>query len=239
MGIKHIAAAMIAPAAVVGVAFSGGISASAATIHQDASTHHALVSQKAAARQVARHDDRAKYHRWITVHTGDTLSDIATAHHMTWQEIFATYPNTHKLHNPDLITTGERLRLPANPKARAADFTALVRHGRGPAEAVPAAPAATSAPAPAPTTATPAASQPSGGSVSGAGESSFEQCVSLRESGNNPTEPDGLFGILPSTWASLGYSGSAGQASVAQQKEAFNRLYAEDGTSPWAPYDGC
>jgi hypothetical protein len=235
MGIKHIAAAMIAPAAVVGVAFSGGISASAATIHQDASTHSTFVSQKAAARSVARHDDQAKYHRWITVHTGDTLSHLASAHHLTWQEIFATYPNTHKLHNPDMITTGERLRLPADPKARAADFTALVRHGRGPVKPAPA-PAATSAPAP--TTTAPTATQ-SSGSVSGAGESSFEQCVSLRESGNNPTDPDGLFGILPSTWASLGYSGSAGEASVAQQKEAFNRLYAEDGTSPWAPYDGC
>jgi hypothetical protein len=72
-----------------------------------------------------------------------------------------------------------------------------------------------------------------------AGESSFEQCVAWRESSDNPTDPDGLFGILPSTWASLGYSGTAGEASVAQQKIAFNRLYAEDGTQPWAPSDGC
>jgi hypothetical protein len=72
-----------------------------------------------------------------------------------------------------------------------------------------------------------------------AGMSSFEQCVAWRESGNTPTDPDGLFGILPSTWASLGYSGTAGQASVAQQKVAFSRLYAMDGTQPWAPSDGC
>ena len=73
-----------------------------------------------------------------------------------------------------------------------------------------------------------------------AGMSSFEQCVAWRESGDNPTASSaGLFGILPVTWASLGFSGTAGQASVAQQKAAFSLLYAQDGTSPWAPYDGC
>jgi len=72
-----------------------------------------------------------------------------------------------------------------------------------------------------------------------AGESSFEQCVAWRESGDTPTDPDGLFGILPSTWAELGYSGTAGQASVAQQDVAFQRLYAEYGAQPWAPSDGC
>jgi hypothetical protein len=73
-----------------------------------------------------------------------------------------------------------------------------------------------------------------------AGMSAFEQCVAWRESGDNPTaSSSGLFGILPSTWASLGYPGTAGQASVALQKAAFNRLYAQYGTQPWAPYDGC
>ncbi len=76
------------------------------------------------------------------------------------------------------------------------------------------------------------------GSTGAAG--SFQQCVAWRESGNNPTaSSSGLYGILPSTWASLGYSGTAGSASVAQQNQAFQQLYAQDGTSPWAPYDGC
>jgi hypothetical protein len=78
----------------------------------------------------------------------------------------------------------------------------------------------------------------SGGSLTG-GMSSFEQCVAWRESGDTPTDPDGLFGILPSTWAQLGYSGTAGQASVGQQEVAFQRLYAEYGAQPWAPSDGC
>jgi hypothetical protein len=73
-----------------------------------------------------------------------------------------------------------------------------------------------------------------------AGMSAFERCVAWRESSDNPTASSaGLFGILPSTWASLGYQGTAGQASVALQKAAFNRLYSMYGTSPWAPYDGC
>ncbi len=72
------------------------------------------------------------------------------------------------------------------------------------------------------------------------GMSAFEQCVAWRESGDNPTASSaGLFGILPATWASLGYQGTAGTSSVAMQKAAFDRLYAADGTQPWAPYDGC
>jgi hypothetical protein len=101
---------------------------------------------------------------------------------------------------------------------------------------------------PATATQSPTGSQsPSGGgqaaATSGqsltAGMSAFEQCVAWRESGNTPTDPDGLFGILPSTWAQLGYSGTAGQASVAQQEAAFNQLYAQYGAQPWAPSDGC
>jgi hypothetical protein len=73
-----------------------------------------------------------------------------------------------------------------------------------------------------------------------AGMSSFEQCVAWRESGDNPTASSaGLFGILPSVWAQLGYSGTAGQAPVAQQEAAFNQLYAQYGAQPWAPSDGC
>jgi hypothetical protein len=69
--------------------------------------------------------------------------------------------------------------------------------------------------------------------------SPFEKCVAYRESTDTPTDPDGLFGILPSIWASLGYSGTAGQAPISLQVTAFNRLYAEYGAQPWAPSDGC
>ena len=89
-------------------------------------------------------------------------------------------------------------------------------------------------------TGTSSASTGTSSASTGSSPSSFQQCVSWRESGNNPTaSSSGLYGILPSTWASLGYSGTAGSASVAQQNQAFQQLYAQDGTSPWAPYDGC
>jgi hypothetical protein len=132
-----------------------------------------------------------------------------------------------------------------------------VRHARPPAHqaAQPTTPAtaqptpASTQPAPQP----PAASQPAAGSQaeSGsvaatssepltAGMSPYEQCVAWRESGDNPTASSaGLFGILPSIWAQLGYPGTAGQASVALQKVAFDRLYAQYGTQPWSPSDGC
>jgi hypothetical protein len=73
-----------------------------------------------------------------------------------------------------------------------------------------------------------------------AAEASYEKCVAWRESGDNPTASSaGMFGILPSVWAQLGYPGTADQASVAQQLIAFHRLYLEYGTQPWTPSDGC
>jgi LysM repeat protein len=67
---------------------------------------------------------------------------------------------------------------------------------------------------------------------------SFQACVATRESGNGSGSSN-IYGILNSTWASLGRSGSAWTASRAEQDAAFAQLYARDGTQPWAPYDGC
>jgi hypothetical protein len=131
--------------------------------------------------------------------------------------------------------------LAVRPAAHTANHVRLSAH-RSPKHATtPAAKPATTATQP------PASSQPpAAASVAAttpqpltAGMSSFEQCVAWRESGDTPTDPDGLFGILPSVWAQLGYSGTAGQASVAQQEAAFNQLYAQYGAQPWAPSDGC
>ena len=131
---------------------------------------------------------------------------------------------------------------PAKPRASTHQAT---QHAASSGQAAAArAPAPPPAPAPAPPPAPaqpPAPTQPAATSQPlTAGMSSFEQCVAWHESGDNPTASSaGLFGILPATWAQLGYPGTAGQASVALQKVAFQRLYAELGTSPWAPYDGC
>jgi Transglycosylase-like domain/LysM domain len=87
------------------------------------------------------------------------------------------------------------------------------------------------------------------GHVGTGGMSAFEACVISRESGGNPRAVNpssgagGLFQFLPSTWAGLGYAaaypGGAQTAPVSVQMAAFAKLYAEAGTSPWAPYDGC
>ena len=185
-----------------------------------------------------------------TVQSGDTLSGIAARSGVSLSAIERANP---KIHNPNLIYVNQQVNVPDG------------RSGVTPISG-PAAPAPTSAPATADegssTTSQPAASEgvasssssssstssstassTTGSSTAGASTGapgSFQACVAWRESGNNPTASSaGLYGILPSTWASLGYSGTAGQASVAQQTQAFQQLYAQDGTAPWAPYDGC
>ena len=135
--------------------------------------------------------------------------------------------------------------LTAHATARPAHTASHLRPSAHPAKRTTATTAAKSPPAPvqpaATATQSSTVSQPvaTSGQPLTAGMSAFEQCVAWRESGNTPTDPDGLFGILPSVWAQLGYSGTAGQASVAQQEAAFNQLYAQYGAQPWAPSDGC
>jgi LysM repeat protein len=175
-----------------------------------------------------------------TVQSGDTLSGIAARSGVSLSAIEAANP---QIHNPNLIYVNQKVNVP--------DGRSGVTPIPGPSVS-----AATSAPAASDEGST-AASQPAASSSSstssgtassstvtstggGASSSSFQQCVAWRESGDNPTASSaGLYGILPSTWASLGYSGTAGEASVAQQTQAFQQLYAQDGTAPWAPYDGC
>jgi hypothetical protein len=231
MKIKKIATATLMPATIAGLALSGGTAAHAAT-HRHAS-------------KVAAHHDRGKPGQWVTVQAGDTLSGIAAAHHMSWEAIYATPPNTKVLSDPNLLTVGERLRIPENPRFRAAQFR--VKYAAMVAKDFAGTEQASGSQGPASQQQADAASadqaqaqdQPSDGGSLTSGMSAFEQCVAFRESTDTPTDPDGLFGILPSTWASLGYSGTAGEAPVAEQEAAFDKLYAEDGTQPWAPYDGC
>jgi len=81
--------------------------------------------------------------------------------------------------------------------------------------------------------------------VSTAGDGSFQTCVITRESGGNASAVNpasgagGLYGFLPSTWQSLGYSGLPENASVAEQNAAFQKEYAAAGASPWSASDGC
>jgi len=75
-------------------------------------------------------------------------------------------------------------------------------------------------------------------------DGSFEACVISHESSGNPRAVNpasgagGLYGFMPSTWASIGFSGLPENAPVATQHAAFQRLYATQGTAPWRG-DGC
>ena len=217
MKIKHIAMATLIPGAVVGLTVSAA----------------ALAAPAGPPAHAPAHPAARKADQWVTARGGQTLQSIAAAHHISWDALVGTPPNTRHLHDPYRLVPGERLRIPADPRLRAEQYRAWravqARHAAAAAERAREAAAARQRAAAA------AANQPIT-----AGMSSFEQCVAWRESGDNPTaSSSGLFGILPSTWAQLGYSGTAGQASVAMQKVAFDRLYAEYGAQPWAPSDGC
>jgi LysM repeat protein len=192
-----------------------------------------------------------------TVQPGDTLSGIAASAGVPLSKVEAA---NRWIKNPNLIYAGQVVHVPdgrsgitpmaptyyqapaasSTPSASsdtsaAASTTPAESTGTSSASTGYSASAGTSA-----STGTPSASTGTSSASTGSSPSSFQQCVSWRESGNNPTaSSSGLYGILPSTWASLGYSGTAGSASVAQQNQAFQQLYAQDGTSPWAAYDGC
>jgi hypothetical protein len=58
--------------------------------------------------------------------------------------------------------------------------------------------------------------------------SSFAACVALRESTNGAGSSN-IYGI----------QGPGGQGSLAEQKAAFSQMYAQRGSQPWSPYDGC
>jgi LysM repeat protein len=238
---KVVASATVIAAATIG----GQAAASAATT----STAHAT----------ARHAE-ANQARTYTVQPGDTLSGIAARFGISWKSLYAKNKKAIGS-NPNLILAGQVLKLPAGAAAvpaQQAPVTSTPQQsqpvtGSGSQSASSGSQSASSGSQSASSSssgqsasssssgqqASSQQSASSGGQVSTAGQSAFEKCVSWRESGNTPTDPDGLYGFLPSTWQQLGYSGTAGQASAATQHAAFQKAYAMWGTSPWAPYDGC
>jgi nucleoid-associated protein YgaU len=195
------------------------------------------------ARAEARKAHYAATH--YTVHLGDSLSDIARkriGHEHRWMALYG-YNRKVIGHDPNVITAGEVLRLPPTHYT----YTYVPPPPPPPAPAAPAADSDQQAPAqqqaaPAP------APQPQAApaqNVQAGAPGSFQACVIARESGGNaravnPTSgAGGLYQFLPSTWAALGHSGLPQNASVAEQNQAFQQAYAQSGTSPWAPYDGC
>jgi len=174
-----------------------------------------------------------------TVQAGETLSGIAAQSGQSLARVEADNP---QITNPNVITVGELVHVWGGnaslaPLRAQSGGSTKSSTTQGSTTQGSTAQASDSQASGSQSSSTPASTSTSSGT--GSAPSSFQQCVAWRESSNTPTDPDGLYGILPSTWQSLGYSGTAGQASVAQQDQAFQRLYAQDGTSPWAQYDGC
>jgi cobalamin biosynthesis Mg chelatase CobN len=173
------------------------------------------------------------------VQAGETLSGIAAQSGQSLARVEADNP---QITNPNVITVGELVHVWGGnaslaPLRAQSGGSTKSSTTQGSTTQGSTAQASDSQASGSQSSSTPASTSTSSGT--GSAPSSFQQCVAWRESSNTPTDPDGLYGILPSTWQSLGYSGTAGQASVAQQDQAFQRLYAQDGTSPWAQYDGC
>lgn len=145
----------------------------------------------------------------VLVQPGNTLSGIAASHGISLAAVEAANPQFSA--NWNLIYAGQTVNIPGRH-----------RLSREPGQDTPA------------PTAVSGYSSPDLADVPGVPRA-FAACVALRESSDlqDPAARGNAYGILPAS----GYNGYA--MSLAQQKEAFARLYAEYGTQPWAPYDGC
>lgn len=152
----------------------------------------------------------------VLVHNGDTYSSISAQTGVSVSQLEASnpYPATD-------IPVGASISLGGSHSSPESSYT-------------PTSPSHV-APVSAPTTSV------SAGHTSGSG---YEGCVIEHESGGNPhavnssSGAGGLYQFLPSTWASLGYSGSPQDAPVSEQNAAFQKLHSEMGSSPWET-DGC
>lgn len=195
-------------------------------IHPAAVLNAVEVHREAAARPPAD----------IVVRRGDTLTGIAARYRIVWPGLYEA--NRAAIGgNPNLLNVGERLRIPSRKSA-----AHLAATYRPPAAMVPVSPV--SAAAEPGVSAQPVAAQ-AAPEQSAAPAGSFQQCVISRESGGNAQVMNGsghygLYQFSYSSWVAAGGSpADFGNASVAEQNQAFSTAYAADGTSPWAPYDGC
>lgn len=247
---KAVPATLVAGAAGSALALSGTAAAATATPGSPGGAAHLTTAHLTTAQLTAAPAglSRVRAHHvhprtTYTVRSGDTLSRISARFCGTAAD-FPSLAAASGIANPDVIYPGQTVRLNCHAPVPAHLTAASGRHAHhraDPRAERPAgahrAPGRHARPAGAP------------GHVNTAGMGAFESCVIARESGGNPhavnpySGAGGLFQFLPSTWAGLGfaadYPGGAQTAPVTVQEEAFAKLYAEAGTSPWAPYDGC
>jgi soluble lytic murein transglycosylase-like protein len=183
----------------------------------------------------------------VTVRAGDTLSSISQHVYGTsadWPALW--WVNRKQVPDPATVRVGQRLALSdwhrVRPWLTRASVAAIPKPAPVAAPATEpastAAPVQASSPVAAPTAAAPASS------YNGA-PGSFQSCVIRAESNGNAQAVNpssgagGLYGFLPSTWQSLGFSGLPQNASVSQQNAAFAKEYGQSGGGAWSAYDGC
>jgi LysM repeat protein len=174
---------------------------------------------------------------WYTVRSGDSLSTIAARVYKqadAWPVLY--WANKSQLQSADMITQGQRLRVPPKP--------AKIPAAPAPVAAAPvAAPVSAAAPAAQPVAAAAPVQQAASAQTGASG--SFAACVIARESGGNAqimnsTGHYGLYQFSASTWAAYGGNpADFGNASAAEQNQVFNNAIAAGGQSNWSPYDGC
>lgn len=168
-----------------------------------------------------------------TVQQGDSLSAIAAHTYgkaADWPAVW--WVNRHQVANPNLITAGQRLRLPAS--------------GQVPAWMARAAQAATPAPPPAPaavsvTQASPPAAAPVSTAAPASSGGANWSAIAACESGGNwsASTGNGFYGGLQfteQTWLGYGggqYASSANQATKAQQIAVAERVLAGQGIGAW------
>jgi LysM repeat protein len=176
--------------------------------------------QRGQAKIMAAQKKREK----ITVKRGDTLSKLAKkAKLASWRPIWDL---NKKIAHPNLIYPGQKLVLPAKGEK--------VKHRPLPALAVTRAVSAERSSAPASSsrrsTVTRSAAAPAGGSV----WDRLAQCESGGNWGiNTGNGYSGGLQFAPGTWAANGGSGSAHNASRAEQIRVAERVRASQGWGAW------
>jgi LysM repeat protein len=262
----------VAAAFAVGYAPAGLSAASAApvTSHHTAATAAATAARPSGpvtARLLSATRPAAKRNAAVpvkyTVKSGDTLSAIAERFYSSpryWPVLY--WANHGQVKYANEISAGQVLTVPVKP-AKIPAAPSVLGPAPAPAPVTTAAPARSEAPAAAeyaPSASegaadnaadneaapvTQSAPQQAAGSVSTAGDGSFQSCVIARESGGNSQVMNGsghygLYQFSASTWASYGGNpADFGNASTAEQNKVFDNAVAAGGQSNWSAYDGC
>ena len=168
-----------------------------------------------------------------TVQQGDSLSAIAAHTYgkaADWPAVW--WVNRHQVANPNLITAGQRLRLPASGQVPAW----MARAAQAAIPAPPPAPAAVSVTQPSP----PAAASVSTAAPASSGGANWSAIAACESGGNwSASTGNGFYGGLQfteQTWLGYGggqYASSANLATKAQQIAVAERVLAGQGIGAW------